>query len=186
MRTILLSGIPELFIFAAAFIIGDGERLFSILIAAMVHELGHMAVARMLGIKLRFCGAAMAGLSLKYDFSSVSPAKEAAVCLAGPLAGIVSFLICYKYDSASYFAGASATLALFNLLPVSGLDGGGIAAALLSMFLPPDTVWRICRALSVIAVLIMWCTAVLAMLRTNGDPSAIAVSIYLIYRLFSE
>ena len=186
MKGILLSGIPELFILAAAFILGDGERLCAVFIAAVIHELGHMITAKMLGVKLRLCRADAAGISLKYDFSAVPHIKEAIISAAGPFLGLLSFFICYKTGYTSYFAGASAALSLFNLLPSSLLDGGCILSALLSYILPPDTVWRICRITSVISALFLWCTAVFVMLRTDGDMSVMIVSIYLIYRLFSE
>ncbi len=186
MRGILLSGIPELFLLALGFMIGEGERLISILAAALIHEMGHIITARLLRIRLRFCRTGMAGISLKYDFSTVSHLKEAAVSIAGPLAGITVTLICRLSGSLSYFAGASAALAIFNLLPISYLDGGGALSAILSSFLPPDTAWKICRILSVIFTLALWCSAVFIMLRSGGDLSVIAVSVYLLYRLFSE
>lgn len=186
MTGFLISGIPELFFLTLAFICGGGDRFAAILAAALVHELGHICTAAVLGVKMRLCRTGIAGVSIRYDFSAVSHLREAAICIAGPLTGIAVFLLCHKNGCTSYFAGASAALALFNLLPVSYLDGGCVLSALLSCFLPPDTVWYICRVLSVIFTLGLWCTAVFVMLRCGGDISVMAVSIYLIYRLFSE
>jgi len=182
----LISGIPELFFLALAFISGGGERFAAILAAALVHELGHICTAVMLGVKMKLCRTGIAGISIKYDFGVVSHFREAVICIAGPLTGLAVFFLCYKNGSTSYFAGASAALALFNLLPVSYLDGGCVLSALLSCILPPDTVWYVCRTLSVIFTLALWCTAVFVMLRCGGDISVMAVSIYLIYHLFSE
>lgn len=169
-----------------AFMLGDGGRFSAILAAALVHELGHAVAAAILGAGLKLCRTEISGISLKYDFTRVSPLREAAVCLAGPAVGIAIFIIGYRNGSTSYFAGASAVLSLFNLLPISYLDGGCALSAVLSMLLSPDTVWHITRALSIMFTVLLWCAAVFLMLRTNGDISVTAVSIYLLYRLFSE
>lgn len=186
MRKLLISGLPELFLLTLAFMLGDGGRFSSILAAALFHELGHIIAAFLLGAGLKLCRTEISGVSLKYDFSSISPLREAAVCLAGPAAGIAIFLISYKNGSTAYFAGASAALSLFNLLPISYLDGGCALSAFLSMMLSPDTVWRITRTLSSVITILLWCAAVLLMFRTKGDISVAAVSIYLLYRLFSD
>lgn len=186
MRRILISGLPELFLLALAFMLGDGGRFAAIMAAALLHELGHIIAAALLGTGLRFCRTEVSGISLKYDFSTVSPLREAAVCLAGPALGIAVFLISYRNGSTAYFAGASAALAIFNLLPISYLDGGCALSAILSAILPPDTVWRICRVLSLFFTAVLWCASVFLMLRTKGDLSVMAVSIYILYRLFSE
>lgn len=186
MTGLLLSGIPELFLLSLAFMWGDGERYAAILFAALIHELGHIIAASLLGVKMRLCRTGVSGVSLKYDFSLISPVKEAVICIAGPLTGFLILFIYYKNGSISYFAGASAALAIFNLMPISYLDGGCFLSALLSVFMDPDTVWRISRVLSVVFTFILWCIAVFMMLRTGGDISVMAAAIYLLYRLFSE
>lgn len=186
MKGLLLSGIPELFLLSLAFILGDGGRCAAILAAALIHEFGHIIAAILLGVKLRLCRTGLSGISFRYDFSLTSPAREIAVCLAGPLSGIAVLYICYIRGTVSYFAGASAALSLFNLLPISYLDGGCALSAFLSLFLSPDTVWRICRVLSVSFTLVLWCAAVFLMLRIGGDISVMTAAVYLLYRLFSE
>ena len=186
MRGLLLSGIPELFLLALAFMVGDGSTYSAIFAAALIHELGHIIAAAILGVKIRLFGAGIAGISLRYDFSGIHPLGEAAVCLAGPVVGIIIFLFGYKSGSVSSFIGACAGLALFNLLPISYLDGGCALSAILSSFLPPDMVWKICRPLSVVFTILLWITSVFMMLRSGGDFSVLAVSVYLLYRLFFE
>ncbi|MBE6708361.1 MAG: hypothetical protein E7578_03855 [Ruminococcaceae bacterium] len=186
MRGFILSGIPELFLLSLAFMLGDGGTFISIFAAALIHELGHIIAAFILGIKMRFYKVGIAGLSLRYDFSGTSHISEAVVCLSGPALGILVFLFGYARGTVSYFIGASAGLSLFNLLPISYLDGGCALSALLSVFLSPDTVWRICRVLSIVFTVLLWVGAVFMIIRSYGDISVLAVSVYLLYRLFSE
>lgn len=186
MKGLLLSGIPELIFITFAFMLGHGDKYVSVLMAALIHELGHICMAAILGVKMKFLKTGIVGISLKYHFTYTSPLKEAAVCLAGPLMGVVVFFLGFKNGAVSYFTAASLGLTVFNLLPISFLDGGCALSAVLSIFLSPDTVWKVCRVLSVIFTIILWCAAVMLMLHSNGDISAMTVSIYLLYRLFSE
>lgn len=186
MRRLLTSGIPELFLLSLAFILGDGERFAAIAVAALIHEGAHVLTAFLLKIPLRLYRTEISGISMKYDFSTSSPICEVAVCLAGPVAGMILFLICRHNGSMSYLAGATAVLSVFNLLPISELDGGCALSAFLSLFFHPDTVFGICKVLSVTLTLLLWFVSVYLAIRTNGDLSVMAVSVYLIYRLFSK
>ncbi len=186
MKGFLLSGIPELFLLTLAFMLGGGSIYVSVFAAALIHELGHILSAALFGARIRFIKSEIAGISLRYDFSTLHPIAEAFICLAGPATGIIIFLIGYARGHASYFIGASAGLAFFNLLPISYLDGGSALSAILSVFLPPDTVWRICRILSSVFTFLLWIGAVFLIIRSDGDISVLAVSVYLLYRLFSE
>lgn len=186
MRGLLLSGIPELFLLSLAFMVGDGSTYVAIFAAALIHELGHIIAAAILGVKIRLFGAGIAGISLRYDFSGIHPLGETVVCLSGPVLGLIIFLFGYKSGTVSCFVGACAGLALFNLLPISYLDGGCALSAILSAFLSPDTVWKICRPLSVVFTILLWIAAVFMILRSGGDFSVLTISVYLLYRLFSD
>lgn len=136
------------------------SELFTLLAALLIHELGHLLAARALGIPLvRFRLAPVGGV-MTFDFSGTAYLKEAAVHLSGPLAGLISGGIAAILSADPFFAGISVVLACVNLLPIRGLDGGGILRCVLSRFLFPDTVWRICGILSAAGVLLLW-TAVL-------------------------
>jgi len=186
MKRLLLSGVPELFLLGGAFILGGGKKFFAVFAAAILHECGHMIAAFLLGARLRFCRAGIAGISLMYDVSLLSHIREAVICLVGPAVGLSVAILCRHQNSLQDFAAANTVLAIFNLLPVSCLDGGGALRALLSIKFSPDTVWRVCRVLSLVITFILWCLSVYILVQINGDISSAAVSIYLLYRLFSE
>jgi stage IV sporulation protein FB len=186
MKILILSGIPELFLLGSAFILGGGERIFDIFTAALLHECGHMAAATLLGARLRFFRAGIAGLSLRYDVSLLSHIREALICPAGPAVGLTVVILCRRQNVLQDFAAANAALAIFNLLPVSCLDGGGFLRAILSVKFSPDTVWRVCRGVSFVITFLLWCLSVCILIHVKGDISSAAVSIYLLYRLFSE
>jgi Zn-dependent protease len=102
-----------------------------------VHEMGHIVAARRKGIPtspaffIPFVGALISIQKQPRD-----AATEAYLAYGGPLAGLISFLpaiILYEVNGDPFWALViylGATLNLFNLLPVSPLDGGRIVSVL--------------------------------------------------------
>lgn len=92
------------------------------LLAAAVHEGGHLLVLRLSGGRLRRLTLTGCGAVLACALPEARAAR-AAVCLAGPAA---SFALTAAAGAlgAWRLAGASALLGLFNLLPLPPLDGG--------------------------------------------------------------
>ncbi len=186
MKAVLFSGVPELIMFAAVFALGGDGRFFAVFSAAIIHEAAHVAAAALAGVPLRLCRTGFAGAVLVYDTSCASLGAEAAICAAGPGVGLAVTAIGYAAGVRSYFIAANAALSIFNLLPVSYLDGGGILSSLLEMHLTPDTVWRVMRVMSFLFTLAVWCLSVAALVICEGNMSSMCAAIYLMYRLFSE
>lgn len=100
-----------------------------------VHEMGHFIAARQRGLEvgaptfIPFVGAWIALKDLPHSVET-----EAYVGFAGPLAGSAAALLCYwlgrHTDSNLLFALAYSgfMINLFNLIPISPLDGGRITA----------------------------------------------------------
>lgn len=93
-----------------------------VLLAAAVHEGGHLLVLHLSGgrlhrLTLTCCGAVLHCALPKGRFA------RAAVCLAGPAA---SFALTALAQACGWYrlAGASVLLGAFNLLPLPPLDGG--------------------------------------------------------------
>lgn len=104
-----------------------------------VHEMGHVAALRRLGMP---ASAPMfipgLGALVRLNSHPVSPGENARVGLAGPLWGLYAALVCYglgtlyggETSTWSAIARAGAWINLFNLMPVWQLDGGRGFAAL--------------------------------------------------------
>lgn len=107
---------------AALWCVDENGLLPVFLLAAAVHELGHAAVLRLAGGKLRRLTLTACGAVMQVSLPCGRCAR-AAVSLAGPAAGLLLTIAAHSLG-AYRLAGASALLSLFNLLLLPPLDGG--------------------------------------------------------------
>lgn len=100
------------------------------LVFCIAHEFGHLAVMKLMGIRVSEIKLYGAGISIISDGVDVLPRlKQALVYIAGPLANLVLVTL-FRGSLRSLNLG----LALFNLLPISYFDGG----KLLSLVVPKN------------------------------------------------
>ena len=92
----------------------------------------------------------MFGVRLTFDFSRAGYGREALVHLGGPAAGILSAFAAAASggENGIRFAGLSAAMAVFNLLPMEHTDGGGALACLCWSVLPPGSAPAVLAAVS--------------------------------------
>lgn len=148
------SGTMLISVFAYSLIFG-WKYAAGFVLLIFFHEMGHFLAAKQRGLNV---GAPMfipfvgAWINLKDQPMNVE--TEAYIAMAGPVIGTIAAVVCLilaqKYDSTLLLALAYAGffINLFNLIPISPLDGGRITAIL------SPKIWLI--GAPILATLFLW------------------------------
>ena len=127
------------FLFLAAFLFYQSTSSFLVtfLLAAALHEGGHLLAARWRGVPVRALSMTAFGCVLDFvDEALVRDRDLLWIAAAGPLCNLLFALLCVtpwvgRWRGAALFGAEHLLLALFNLLPVFPLDGAVLCAGLL-------------------------------------------------------
>ena len=161
--------------------------------ATALHELGHIAALSAVGaggLDVRFVAF---GLRITPHGRLLSHGEEAAVALVGPLSNLATAALAYlvfrtaSADGALDFATVNLLLAAFNLLPISGFDGGRALSAILSQFASPRTA-SFSLGVSSVAVAALGCFfGLFLLMRDLGGLYIFSLSLSLLLReIFSR
>ena len=101
------------------------------MVAAVVHELIHLAAIWLLGGQVYGVRIGLGGATIDFEISGRG--KEAFSAAAGPAGSLMLIFLCHQFPR---IAICGAAQGLFNLLPVYPLDGGRILDCVLEMLLP--------------------------------------------------
>ena len=154
------------------------------LFAAFVHEAGHLLAMWAADCHPRAIRLIPASVQIIRGFS---PKKngEAAIALCGPCANLVlagvlwlNFLL-FGNQNTLTFGALNIVLALFNLLPVSGLDGGTILTAFLSRFTNIYKAEGIVRIITAVFAFLAFLLGVYLWASKSVNLSVFIVAIYL-------
>lgn len=137
------------FLFLAALLLYQSSTAFliSFLMAAALHELAHVGMARLLGISVRTLSMTAFGCVLTLADEALIPnQKLLLIAAAGPLLNLSVAAFCqgltHVVGLAALFGAENLLLALFNLLPVFPLDGAVILSSALSFRMLPERAER--------------------------------------------
>jgi Zn-dependent protease len=110
---------------AVLFCLCDGRMIVSFYTVCLLHELGHIAALRLTGGELRAVELSCFGIRM-----TAAPAADvkrgAAVLLSGPAANLLLYALLTVTGKCPETASLSLAAGLFNLLPLSSLDGGAL------------------------------------------------------------
>lgn len=127
------------FLFLAAFLFYQSTSSFLVtfLLAAALHEGGHLLAARWRGVPVRALSMTAFGCVLDFVDEALMRDRDLLwIAAAGPLCNLLFALLCVtpwvgRWHGAALFGAEHLLLALFNLLPVFPLDGAVLCAGLL-------------------------------------------------------
>lgn len=169
-------GASLVLLLTALYLFGDVDLCLATVLAAFVHELGHLIAIWAAGGHIRALQLqATGGVIVKSGLRSYG--REAVAALAGPLASLLWALLAALggrwLDSSFLYltAGISLVFAIFNLLPIQGLDGGRALYMALAARLELGIAEKICCFLSVLCLLALIGLGAWALLGEGHSPS---------------
>lgn len=122
-----------------------------LLLAAVVHECGHLAALYALHIPLKRLDILPMGAVIAYDDCNCPHRQTAWIAFAGAGANLAVTAVCLPFLQNLYvlfFVIANAALACMNLLPIETLDGGVVLRSVLLNKTEVSAAERICRVTS--------------------------------------
>ncbi len=159
------------------------------LFAVLLHECGHLLAMWAADCQPKEIRLVPASVEIIRGFSK-KPSGELLISLSGPLANLVAAGALFanfsltKNELSLHFSALNLVMGGFNLLPVSGLDGGNILEALLSRI---TDFWKAERAVKIITALfavLSFFYGVFLSLRGNINISIFIVALYFLVCIF--
>lgn len=164
------------------------DQLSAYLCAATLHELGHIAAAKLLSIDLSQIKLDVLGARLSTTGRLCSYTALVLLCLSGPMVNFICFASMLPLGAwhpwCAEFCLANLSLGVLNLIPIEGFDGGRILHGLLCKILPLGAAERITSTLSFCCLLTLWLLSVWLLLRTGSSLTLFVFSCCLFGMLF--
>ena len=151
------------------------ELFVPMVLAIAVHEMGHIIFARIVGA--RISRVTLSPLGARIELERDVPYKnEIILALGGPIFGIIAHALTalpsQTHPHLYLFSAVSLALSLFNLLPLSTLDGGRVLGCILNLVLPLRIADRISRICTFFTLFGFWIFTVYIMIKFSGGLSA--------------
>lgn len=157
-------------------------------LAALLHECGHLLAARLLRIPWKGLRMDFMGARLEVSGRILSYGEEWLLAAAGPLASFVfaaAVAPLWRFsEHAVLFSCASLLLGLLNLLPIRTFNGGRMLECFLARFCEERTVNGIMRLSSFFFLFLIWSGAIYFLLRAGDGLSLLFFSMSLFVHFF--
>lgn len=176
---------------------GGFIELITLFAIVLIHEMGHMSAALAFGIKVRSIQLLpFGGVVSIEDHGKLTPWKEIAIALAGPLQNGIMMGIGLTFmtvgfgdrEFISYIVQGNMVIALFNLLPILPLDGGKILQALASRYFSYHWTLLWASRVSIVTSVVVVLYSLLPLVKGEGiiQLNILMIGIFLFYSNFVD
>lgn len=177
---------PGAVVFFFALAITGASSFLSTALCVALHECAHLAAAKALHVRIRTLELDIGGAQIKTAGLFSSYKSEWLVAAAGPAASLLLALVlapvCGAFAKSTMQT--SLSLALFNLLPIEGFDGGRMLFATGAPLLGETAATRILYVTTYLVLLFLFSVAACLLLRYGRNAALIALSASLFTKLF--
>ena len=133
---------------------GAGEVLPQVVLAALLHEMGHLALLALFGVNVEGLNFTAFGVEIQADTRYLPYWKDIVCTLAGPLVNILAAFFLARIEENYILAGANLLQGCFNLLPLTGLDGSRVLHLFLSWMIGFECADAICCVVEFLCALL--------------------------------
>lgn len=176
------------FLLVLFILFGESDLLPLLFLAAMVHELGHLVAIWIFGGKVQQISLSFFGGKIDYSREKESYLIKMSILLAGSMFNLLTALLFSAFGNSQqtlFFAGINILLAVFNLLPISLLDGGAALICLLAKYLDPHKAEGILEKIGGLFALLLLFLGAWVFLATSWNISLMLLAVFLLlYPLF--
>ena len=181
---------PLVCLMTAAVMLDSSLSVLLCFLAALLHELGHLAALRRFGTLPREIRLTLFDIAITDTHRHIRSSRaQLVIALAGVVVNFACAGLCLPLASVTgnellrLFGNAHLTLGLFNSLPVSTLDGAQALSVLLSRFVSPRTLNRLMKGISLVILLPAACCGFLLLFSCPYHFSLLLTSLYLLFVL---
>ena len=180
---------PLALIYLAWLLLSDKSGIAAMsLLAAALHEGGHLLAAKWMHIPIRAMRFDLLGARIDVKGRILSYGEEWLLCMSGPLASLVFSLAGALFWShgklAVVFSCASLLLGLLNLLPIQTFDGGRMLECALLSFTTPQKAGKILRGCTFLFLWLLWAFSAYLIIKIADGISLFFFTITLLVRFF--
>ena len=154
------------------------SQAFYCFIFCIIHECGHLFIMLLLGKKVASIKFGYFGIKIFTDKKILPSLKEAAIASGGPVMNMFTAAVLFLVGQPT-FAIFNLSLAFFNLLPVSILDGGHILSALF-----PES--KAIKVLSILCSVFLLIFGIITAIYSKKNFTLLIVSLYIMTGIISK
>ncbi len=160
--------------------------------ASLLHEMGHLLVMTSVGNKPQTVRFEITGMNIiRQPNLKISTKNEVLIALGGPFINLICFLlsvitlcIC-ENENILTFGCINLILMIFNLLPITKLDGGMALYYALSQKYDNVICSKILKITSAVFIILIYVWGIYAFVSSKYNISLIIIAIFLTLSMFS-
>lgn len=176
---------PSAAVFFLLILISSARLGAITLISALLHELGHIAAAKLTSAEIERITVYPFGADMRIRGGS-SYLTDIIIALSGPLVNLLFFVIAVRLPLSTPAALCNLVLCAVNLLPVKGLDGGVILRSLLRLVFPVGTADILTHVSTVSVLFISWLFSVYLLFCESYEPSLFIIVCFLFFSVVRD